>query len=110
VSEIEVVVLPSPAFVGVIAVVITSLPSGRSARRSRIESETLARYRPYGSTSSARMPAAAATSSIGRRTASCAISSPLFRCSRLSLWPEPREDTPDDPSLRGARSLAILAR
>ena len=43
VSEIDVVVLPSPAFVGVIAVVMTSLPSGRSRSRSRIESETFAR-------------------------------------------------------------------
>ena len=43
VSETDVVVLPSPAFVGVMAVVITSLPSGRSRSRSRTESSTLAR-------------------------------------------------------------------
>jgi hypothetical protein len=43
VSETDVVVLPSPAFVGVIAVVITSLPSGRSARRSRIAGSIFAR-------------------------------------------------------------------
>ena len=40
--EIEVVVLPSPAFVGVMAVVMTSLPSGRSASRSRMEREIFA--------------------------------------------------------------------
>ena len=43
VSETEVVVLPSPALVGVIAVVITSFPSEASRRRSRIESATFAR-------------------------------------------------------------------
>ena len=43
VSETLVVVLPSPAFVGVMAVVMTSLPSGVPASRSRIESSTLAR-------------------------------------------------------------------
>ncbi len=43
VSEIDVVVLPSPAFVGVTAVVITSFPSGAPASRSRIDGRTLAR-------------------------------------------------------------------
>ena len=42
VSETDVVVLPSPALVGVIAVTSISLPSGRSARRSRTERETFA--------------------------------------------------------------------
>ena len=46
VSETDVVVLPSPALVGVIAVVMTSLPSGRSASRSRIDSDTFARVEP----------------------------------------------------------------
>ncbi len=77
-SETDVVVLPSPAFVGVIAVVMISFPSGRSARRSRIERSTFARYRPKGSSSSSAMPASAAIWVIGRRTASWAISSPLF--------------------------------
>ena len=34
-SDTDVVVLPSPAFVGVIAVTLISFPSGRSASRSR---------------------------------------------------------------------------
>src|SRR5688500_15812730 len=80
-SEIDVVVFPSPAFVGVIAVVMTSLPSGRSASRSRIERDTLALERPYCSSSLSRIPASAATSVIGRSTASCAICSPLFTAS-----------------------------
>ena len=42
VSATEVVVLPSPAGVGVIAVTLTIFPSGRSARRSRIERSTFA--------------------------------------------------------------------
>jgi hypothetical protein len=78
VSEIDVVVLPSPAFVGVIAVVMISLPSGRSASRSRITCSTLARYRPNGSSTSSGIPADAAISVMGRSSASWAISSPLF--------------------------------
>jgi hypothetical protein len=78
VSETDVVVLPSPAFVGVMAVVITSFPSGRAASRSRIVGDTFARNRPYGSSSSSSMPALRAISVIGARTASCAIWSPLF--------------------------------
>ena len=38
VSETAVVVLPSPAFVGVIPVIAISLPFGRDSRRSRTES------------------------------------------------------------------------
>ena len=41
-SDTAVVVLPSPNFVGVIAVTQTSFPSGRSARRSSTESEIFA--------------------------------------------------------------------
>ena len=41
-SETDVVVFPSPAGVGVIAVTLTIFPSGRSARRSRIERSTFA--------------------------------------------------------------------
>src|SRR5690348_210208 len=73
VTETDVVVLPSPAFVGVIAVTLISFPSGRSARRSRTSSETLALYLPYGSISSGRRPAASAISVMGRSVASCAI-------------------------------------
>jgi hypothetical protein len=46
VSETLVVVLPSPAFVGVMAVVMTSLPSGVPASRSRIDRSIFARYLP----------------------------------------------------------------
>ena len=43
VSEMEVVVFPSPAFVGVMAVVTTSFPSGRPASRCMAERETFPR-------------------------------------------------------------------
>src|ERR671931_1766835 len=75
VSETEVVVLPSPAFVGVIAVTQTSFASGRSASRSRTERFTLPLKRPYWSSSSGSSPAAAAISAMGRSCASWAISS-----------------------------------
>ena len=42
VSETDVVVFPSPAGVGVIAVTLISLASGRSASRSRIDRSTFA--------------------------------------------------------------------
>ena len=42
VSPTSVVVLPSPALVGVMPVTQISLPSGRSARRSSTDSETFA--------------------------------------------------------------------
>ena len=86
VNETLVVVLPSPALVGVIAVVMTSLPSGRPARRSRIDRSILARCFPYSSSSSGSMPAAAAMSAIGRSSASWAISSPDFMSRRSLLW------------------------
>ena len=73
-SETEVVVFPSPAFVGVIAVTQISFPSAVSRSRSRTRRSIFALVRPYGSTSSGTKPAAAAISSIGRRTAACAIS------------------------------------
>ena len=72
--ETEVVVLPSPAFVGVIAVTQTSFPSAVPRSRSRTERSIFAFVRPYGSTSCGSRPAAAAISSIGRRIAVCAIS------------------------------------
>src|SRR5688500_3543766 len=86
VSDTLVVVLPSPAFVGVIAVVITSLPSGWSASRSRMDRSTFALDRPYCSSSPGSMPAAAAMSAIGRSSASCAISSPDFMVSAGPFW------------------------
>src|SRR5690348_13719312 len=75
VTDTDVVVLPSPAFVGVIAVTLISFPSGRSARRSSTSSETFALYLPYGSISSGSRPAASAISVMGRSVALCAISS-----------------------------------
>src|SRR6476659_6528341 len=75
VTDTDVVVLPSPAFVGVIAVTLISFPSGRSPRRSSTSSETFALSLPYGSISSGKRPAASAISVMGRRVACCAISS-----------------------------------
>src|SRR5256886_2497762 len=60
------VVLPSPAGVGVIAVTTTSLPSGPALRARRAGSSTLALSRPYGSHSSAPSPSSRAMSAIGR--------------------------------------------
>ena len=66
--------MPSPAFVGVIAVTQTSFPSAVPASRSSTARSIFAFVRPYGSTSSGSRPASAAISSIGRRVAACAIS------------------------------------
>src|SRR5437016_12868485 len=60
------VVLPSPAGVGVIAVSTTSMPSGPALRARRAGSSTLALSRPYGSHSSAASPSSRAMSAIGR--------------------------------------------
>src|SRR6476469_6142153 len=65
VSEMLVVVLPSPALVGVTAVTMTILPSGRVLSRSRIERRILARESPKSSSSSGCIPALAATCAIG---------------------------------------------
>ena len=45
-SETEVVVLPSPAFVGVMAVTQTSFASGVAASRSSTDSPTFALWFP----------------------------------------------------------------
>ena len=74
VSETDVVVLPSPALVGVIAETQTTFASGTPARRSSALRLTLALYLPYRSTSSSSRPISRAISMIGRRVASCAIS------------------------------------
>src|SRR5512144_173301 len=74
VSETDVVVFPSPAGVGVIAVTLISFASGRSASRSMTDRSTFALYRPYGSTSSCSRPSSSAMSPIGRSVADCAIS------------------------------------
>src|SRR6476619_6451934 len=78
VSETEVVVLPSPALVGVIAETHTIFASGAPDRRSITPRSILALYLPYRSTSSSSRPISRATSMIGRRTASWAISRLLF--------------------------------
>ena len=78
VSETDVVVLPSPALVGVIADTHTILASGAPDMRSITPRSILALYLPYRSTSSSSRPISRATSMIGRRTASCAISRLLF--------------------------------
>src|SRR2546430_1136962 len=65
VSETAVVVLPSPAFVGVTPATQTTLASGVSRMRSTTPSETLALKRPYGSNSSGSSPARSAIVSIG---------------------------------------------
>ena len=69
-----VVVLPSPAGVGLMAVTSTSLPSGFPARRAKARSLILALYRPYSSSSSSWMPSSAAISAMGRSVVLCAIS------------------------------------
>src|SRR3954452_15739501 len=74
VSDTDVVVLPSPAFVGVMAETHTILAFGASARRSIAPRLTLALYFPYRSTSSSSRPISRAMSRIGRRVASWAIS------------------------------------
>ncbi len=74
VSEIAVVVLPSPDFVGVTAVTAISFPSGAAARRSSTERSIFALSRPYGSSSAAWMSRVAASSVIsGSPSASRAI-------------------------------------
>ena len=69
-----VVVFPSPAFVGVTPATQMIFASGWSAIRSITSSETFALWRPYGSNSSGVRPLRSAIVSIGRSSASCAIS------------------------------------
>src|SRR6476469_9187492 len=78
VSDTVVVVLPSPALVGVIADTHTIFASGAPARRSIALRLILALYRPYRSTSSSSRPISLAMSITGRSVASCAISRLLF--------------------------------
>ncbi len=74
-SPTDVVDLPSPSGVGVIAVTTTYLPRGRSASRRRIASSvTLAFVGPYSSSSPSAMPRSRATSTIGRGVTDRAIS------------------------------------
>ncbi len=64
VSPILMVVFPSPAGVGLIAVTKTSLPSGLSENFFITSSEIFALYFPYSSNSSSSIPTFAATSVI----------------------------------------------
>ena len=69
-----VVVLPSPAGVGLMPVTRTSAPSGWSAWLSMKSNPIFALVRPYGSMAAGGMPAAAAISAIGRKGVASAIS------------------------------------
>ena len=86
-----VVVLPSPAGVGVMAVTSTSLPSGRTVSfRNRLS--IFALYLPYCSRYASSTPHASAMAVIGRGLASWAISMSLFRAMApvlLSGRPQP---------------------
>ena len=70
----EVVVFPSPAGVGLIAVTRISFPSSRSFTSSQSSSVSFVLYFPYISRSSSLMPSCFATSRIWIIFASCAIS------------------------------------
>src|SRR4051794_18567546 len=85
VSETDVVVLPSPALVGVIAETQMIFASGAPDRRSITPRSIFALYLPYRSTSSSSSPMSRATSMIGRRVASCAISRLLFTVAPFSM-------------------------
>src|SRR5271157_1911425 len=69
-----VVVLPSPASVGLIAVTRMSLPSGLSARLRRKSYSSLAIDRPNGCRADSGAPIFAAISAIGLRRVARAIS------------------------------------
>ena len=80
---IVVVVLPSPAGVGLIAVTRMSLPSGRFERPRRKSYSSLAMNRPNGRSANSGAPIFAAISAIGfRRVArAISISDRMDRCS-----------------------------
>ena len=74
-SPTEVVDLPSPSGVGVIAVTSTYLPRGRSASSRSIAARvTLALVGPYSSSSPSAIPRSCATSMIGRGVTDRAMS------------------------------------
>ncbi len=82
-----VVVFPSPAAVGLMAVIKMRWPSGLSAKRLATAGDTLALYLPYSSRSSSVRPILSAILTMGSICALCAISmsdfnshSPLFLC------------------------------
>src|SRR5512135_2022967 len=73
-----VVVLPSPAGVGLMPVTSTSAPSGRLSTESMKLVLIFALWRPYGSSASSGIFSFAAISAIGRSLVSRAISRSLF--------------------------------
>ena len=83
-SPTVVVVFPSPAGVGEIAVTRMSFPSGCSCTRFVKARDTFALYGPYCSSSSGRMPIFSAISWMGFNSAFCAISISLSIVSSLS--------------------------
>ena len=105
-SPAVVVVLPSPAGVGLIAVTRISFPSGPSFRREKSPSLSFALKRPYGSSSSSRTPSSRAISAMGLSL--CLLGNFNIRKHfdiRLSLHlrrPPPRPVC--SPGGRGARS------
>ena len=85
-SPTVVVVFPSPAGVGLIAVTSTSFPSGWFLMRFRRDSEIFALYFPYKSRSSPSIPSVSATLTIGTSSASCAISISVFISSTMPFY------------------------
>ena len=79
-SPTVVVVFPSPAGVGFMAVTSTSLPFGRSFILSHKSSVSFALYFPYKSSSSSSIQSFSATRRIGSSFASPAISISAFIC------------------------------
>ena len=77
-SPTVIVVFPSPAGVGLMAVTRINFPSSLSLTLLMYSSDILALYFPYNSRSSSLMPHLAATFLIGSITASCAISMSVF--------------------------------
>ena len=77
-SPTVIVVFPSPAGVGLMAVTRINFPSSLSLTLLMYSSDILALYLPYNSRSSSLMPHLAATFLIGSITASCAISMSVF--------------------------------
>ena len=102
VREIAVVVLPSPAFVGVTAVTAISFPLGCVASRSRTERSIFALSRPKSSTSAGSRSRLAASSEIGRSSDWGSGSASSFR-SHGSAYAHCGQSAPSVSTLSGAR-------
>src|SRR5260370_19639893 len=98
-----VVVLPSPAGVGLIAVTRMSFPSGRFERLLRKSYSSLAMKRPNGRKADSGAPIFAAISAIGFKRAARAISmsDAMNQCLPLDL-------PPSRPQMSGNESSAQL--